>query len=929
MDRNRNNQASPIPMGLILSLLMIAQTPSAFTLEDPFGWNDIPRSAYPGAFWMLMGSAVNSEELERNISALSEAGIRTLRMEALYPAKGSDVSPIQFLSEEWNRTAKEAIEIARSHGAVLDLWGNGWPFGGPWIQPEHASRRLEWDNGWAAVVLSETKTLTQDNGYPIFSVSFSEPGRPETAKVIRQEVGPDGAPVWEIPPGQWDVFIFRNGYTRMQVKRATTGGEGPVLDHFSLNALEDYLKPYNRLMEVVGRGGFEVTHEDSYEVYGANWTGDLPSFFRERRGYDIAPYLPLMISSSTSDLARRIRHDYRQTVEELLVEVHIKPWMEWARGWGMRTSLQAQGCPGHLVDLYGLADQPDPEAFGREGMASDGLDRRNGGYLCSKFASSGAHLNGRKLVSSETFTWLEDHFQSSLDRMRNDLDYYFLAGINHIYFHTCTYSPADVPFPGWLYYASVHMDPCQPWWRHVPQFTDYIARVQTVLQHGAPGEDVLLLYPIHDLWLDDRGSKDFLQYCQVHNFTNWMTEVAKPTHQAAVWLWEKGWKFDWCSDRTIRDQMRMEDGQIVCGDGRYRALIIPECGWLGEKTPGSIRRLAENGATVLVVGEAPQAVPTGPPSDALPNDSPEERRARLTLSASGQGSGQVIYLDSIETLADPLARAGCRRERMADSGILSIRRRFGDQTAYFIKNAGDKTFDGFLPLGTEGSAVLVGDPVQGRWGRTETRPCEGGLEARVRLLPTETRLLMTGGGSAAPWADPTVALDGRRSLDITGPWRISWRDSEKDGVQTKTLDSLLSWTEIPELTLFSGTVAYESGFEVPQAPQEGERYFLDLGQVRHSADVFLNEEQVACLWTTPFQVEVTGHLKEGGNVLRLEVINLLANRIIGLERSGVHIADRHLFVNYAYKPFDAAQWNPLPSGLLGPVRVVMRPADGP
>ena len=890
---------------------------SSFGAQHPFGWDRIEPSAYPGAYWWWMGSAVNEIELERDIAALSDVGIKTLRLDAIYSAEGSSVPEIPYLSDDWKRAAKTALDIARDKGVTLDFWGNGWPYGGPQMSPENAARRLEWDDGLAGMVVEETKVLEQDDGYPIVSVSILPSGSMIDEARVLSEMLVEDKKRWEIPPGTWDVYVFRNGYTKMQVKRAAPGGEGPVADHYSRAALAEYLQPLDRLMEVLGKGAFDTTHFDSFEVHGANWTGQFLDFFSAKRDYDLAPYLPALISDSTGALANRVRHDYRMTILEILTEEFVLPWIEWSHSQGMKTSYQAHGSPGHLVDLYGLSDQPDTEAFGRVGMSTDGRGAEGGGYLCSKFASSAAHLNGRPHTSAETFTWLEDHFCVSLDRMRKEIDMYFLAGVNRMMFHSCTYTPSDVPFPGWLYYASTNVDRCQPWWKHLPSYTEYVARIQAVLQEGAPGEDLLLLYPIHDLWFDNDGASNLLQYCQVHNTANWLHRVGKHAAETAQWLWERGWMFDWCSDRNLAKQIRYEEGEMVCGDGRYKALIVPECRWMSGEALGTIRALAAQGANVIFLGSAPQAVPTGKPTESIDVLAPEERKKAVSPNARSPQ-----FLETQEELDEALARSGARRERMADLGLLPIRRRGDAGTSYFVSNRTDRDFEGWLPLSAEGEKVVVGDPLTGTYGTARTRNSSGSLECRVRIQASRSLVLRAGGDSESSDAFQFFLEAPEQSLAVEGPWGLTWTDPNGES-HSQSIAKLASWTVVPGLELFGGTVVYETEFDL-SLDQAKQRWRLDLGTLHESADVFINGTHIGRVWTTPNEIDLGNVFVSGKNVLRVEVTNLLANRMIALEREDgfFKMTDRHLFVNYAYQPFNAAEWTPLPSGLLGPVRLL-------
>ena len=903
----------------ILLLLSFCLLPAAAAGDDPhpFAWNRLAREAYPGAFWWWLGSAVNEAELEREIKSLAEVGIKTLRLDAIYRGEDSAVPTIDYLSDPWIGSLKTTARLCRAHDVQLDLWGNGWPMGGPWIKPQHAARRLTWDEGTQGISVHEPLVIEQDAGDPIFSVSISPRGDSghQPARVLAPEtIG--GKPVWKVPTGEWDLHIFRNGYTKMDVKRAPPGGAGPVMDHLNQEALQDWFAAYDRLLAAVGEQAVVVTHNDSYEVYRANWTGKFVPFFQARRGYDVQPYLPALISDADTDLAQRIRHDFRQTVQELLRDEMMKPWVQWAHGQGMKTSYQAHGSPGHLVDLYGLADQPDTEAFGRSGMANDGTGIGSG-YICSKFASSAAHLNGNRMTSAETFTWLEDHFCTSLDRMRREVDYYFLAGVNRMYFHSATFSPADVPFPGWLYYASVNVDSCQTWWKHLHHLNNYIARVQSVLQQGAPGEDVLLLYPGHDLWFDNENSLNFLQYCQVHNTPNWLHRAAKSTQETAQWLWDRGWTFDWCSDLTICDSLRVEEGQIVAGDGRYRALVIPPCNWVNATTPAAIRQLAEEGARVLFVGSPPQPVPTGEPATSLPNWNESQRKGAFTSATS---AGHVSFLKSTNELSAALRDAGALREAMTDQGLWTIRRRQGNAYTYFIRNVQAQDFAGWVPLpglaaaGTD--SLVIGDPVSGDQ-RVIAGKVRSGTYGAVLHLPA-SRSCVVRASTRQPTPRPARrAASHKRAIAIQGPWQLVWRD-QQDPQQIHRVDlpELCCWTDLDQLRHYSGTVAYETTFVLPARTSAWQ---LDLGALHESADISINGKPAGCIWTTPYTLDVGPVCRAGKNTLRIEVTNLTANRVIALEQSGVHLKDRHFFVDYEYRPFDPTAWEPLPSGLLGPV----------
>ena len=62
---------------------------------------------------------------------------------------------------------------------------------------------------------------------------------------------------------------------------------------------------------------------------------------------------------------------------------------------------------------------------------------------------------------------MREHFCGAPAEMKPEIDKLFLAGINHIIYHGTAYSPADVPWPGWLFYASTQANPRNPLWREL------------------------------------------------------------------------------------------------------------------------------------------------------------------------------------------------------------------------------------------------------------------------------------------------------------------------------------------------------------------------------------------------------------------------------------------------------------------------------
>jgi hypothetical protein len=92
--------------------------------------------------------------------------------------------------------------------------------------------------------------------------------------------------------------------------------------------------------------------------------------------------------------------------------------------------------------------------------------------------------------------------------------------------------------------------------------------------------------------------------------------------------------------------------------------------------------------------------------------------------------------------------------------------------------------------------------------------------------------------------------------------------------------------------------------------------WLDLGDVRDLAEVWINGLRVGEVWHAPYRLDVTGTLRPGRNTLQVKVANPWVNRLIGDSQP---VANKITFTAMpTYLPSAPLR----PSGLLGPVTVV-------
>ncbi len=154
---------------------------------------------------------------------------------------------------------------------------------------------------------------------------------------------------------------------------------------------------------------------------------------------------------------------------------------------------------------------------------------------------------------------------------------------------------------------------------------------------------------------------------------------------------------------------------------------------------------------------------------------------------------------------------------------------------------------------------------------------------------------------------------------VTSTWQVHF-DQKNGGTADEEFPELVSWTrkENPIVKYFSGTAIYKTTVTIDSTQlATSARIFIDLGVVKNIADLSINGTPAGVLWKAPFRTaDIKPLLKEGDNLLEIKITNVWRNRMIGDVQPG----EKHpvTAIRRFYKSTDKL----LPSGLLGPVRII-------
>lgn len=862
----------------IVTIAALAMSLNMFAQQWP-----VPnQEAKPGTRWWWLGSAVTENDLKWNLRQFADHGIGAIEITPIYGVQGNEKNNIPFLSPRYMEILKYVNAECKADGIEFDMaTGTGWPFGGPWVPlDESASQMLIIDT---TVVGKKIKALDlrpiekkRKNTSLVGLYAFSEG---KFLKITTPLV--EGTLTTKLPSkGTWRIIALYQKKGVMAVKRAAPGGAGFVIDHFDKQAVTNYLKHIEEAFEKTGTPYPHTFFNDSYEVSESDYTPTLFQEFYNRRGYSLEENFDKLVDGDTKVVA-----DYRETLGDMLLDNFTRTWTAWAHSHGAITRNQAHGSPANLIDCYAAVDIPEIEGFGLtnfgiKGLRQDpGKTRKNDSdFSMLKYAPSAAHIMGKPYTSSETFTWLTEHFRTSLSQMKPDMDLMFCAGVNHMFFHGTAYSPQHETWPGWRFYASIDMSPNNTIWRDAPYFMKYVERCQSMLQMGRPDNDFLTYLPIHDMWAKRSTGKRLMQF-SIHAMGKLAPEFVKCIDA----IDQAGFDCDYISDRILLDTYYNNGMLHTPGGTTYKGLVIPSAdNILTPAVKAHIEKLKAQGANIIV-----------------------------------------------GTSATDLTKAAKAEKMKTELGLKLIRRSNDKGHHYFIANLTPNDIQAYTTLAVPMATAMWFDPMTGNRQRAEI--C--GDSILVNLRSGESIILQTFNHKDETLSKELASLPVRCEWKKTSPivktlnnWKLSFTEATPAIFKTYNLDTTKAWENLDDSTrTLMGTGVYECTINLSAAElKKGNSWTIDLGDVRESARVYVNDSLIGCAWAVPYRLSFANLLHKGNNKIRIEVTNLPANRISELDRQGYKWRkfDEINVVDINYKKTSYADWTPVASGLNSEVKLI-------
>ncbi len=752
----------------------------------------------------------------------------------------------------------------------------------------------------------------------------------------------DGTLEWSVPEGNWTIIRFGMRNNGAVTRPAPYPGIGFECDKFDTTAFKNHFDAFiGKLFSVSNfkraskEGGLFRLHMDSWEMGAQNWSDNFREEFKNRKGYDLLPFLPVYAGQivGSEEISERFLWDMRVTAQELILENHAEYIKKLGQQYGLGLSIEPYDMtPCADLDLGAVADVPSCE-FWLKGYGF------NSSFSCIE-ATSIAHVKGKPIVAAEAFTAdSREGYAAYPGFLKNQGDWAFAAGINQFIYHTFVHKALGEHLrPGMTMGPyGVHWDRGQTWWSMVSDYHKYISRCSFVLQQGQTVADILYLTP--------EGAP----------------HVFRPPHSAMegndTIPDRKEYNFDGCSPQMLSEASVKNHKIVFPGGASYQLLVMPIQKTMTPVLLAKIEELISTGANVI--GVPPSKSPSlinYPKCDTEIKKNAEKIWGKTLslkeITIQNYGKGKIYWGGDLshssdnelypgyEAVASILKEMGVAEDFKSSNGkIRYTHKKLKDGDIYFIANRTSDTFQTNCNFRVTEGSIELWDPLTGEIREiSQYKREKNHTIVPINFNAFQSYFIVFDKNRKTPQSKSNSNFDKLVPLQqIEGEWNVSF-DPSWGGPEEAVFPSLSDWSKNEDegIKYYSGTAIYRKKFNFNSNLDE-RKFYLHLGEVKNIARVKLNGKDLGVIWTAPWQVEITNALVEGANHLEIEVANLWINRLIGDE----HFPDdgikngkwpewlvnktprptkRFTFSTYKFYTKDSPL---VKSGLLGPVQLLI------
>lgn len=746
---------------------------------------------------------------------------------------------------------------------------------------------------------------------------------------LSSDLDEDGHLKTTLPEGTWTIMRF--GYTSTGAFNhpASDEGRGLECDKFSREAFKIHYDAFSKKVientRELAPNAMQYIEIDSYEMGGQNWTQGYAELFKEQKGYDLLPFLPLFAGRfvESAKISDQILWDVRDVNCRLMDQNYFAYFADLCKEDGIKS----------YIEPYGFGPLNDLDVGGRADI-NMGEFWMNREMTMVQSAVSASHIYGKNVTSAESFTSTpEINWKGNPAMAKISGDKAWANGINEFMFHRFAHQANTHVKPGMTMNRwGFHFDRTQTWWKNAgADWFTYMARGQYLLRQGVPVSDLLV-------FVGD-GSPN-----SVYLRTDFKPEIPA------------GINFDCANSDVLKNRIQTKNSKMVLPEGtEYQLLLLKNCETIELETLERIHEISQAG--VPVIGEKPKHL-----AGFMISEVDKTKFAELINKIWNQP--KTYSTSNLESILD--------KEDITQDLIISRRkdinfmhRKTGDADIYFLYNPDSVAQQLECNFRVENKIPELWNPVTGETRKSAQFKSEEqntkvwlNLEAEESVfvvfresakgVPSVSDIEKLQDAEYFLTAENKIIKEAKlqnSTFEINGSWEVEFL-KEHDYGGKHTFTQLTDWkdNEDENIRYYSGTAIYSKSFSYNDEVTNQNKYVLNLGDVKIVAEAKLNGEDLGVLWMPPFTADITDALKKGKNQLQIKITNQWSNKLIGDERfpasypafklEGNFPKNRMVdwYVNNEPLPpgqrttFCTADFydadDPLmPSGLLGPVRI--------
>ena len=530
-----------------------------------------PPREYGAIHWAIWGGELTKERIVQEFDALAANGVYVVNF-----GPAQRMNP-KYLSPEHLALTKFAVEEAAKRGMKVWLADEGsYPsgFAGGRISEEYPQLCMQGIVADVRIHVVPGQTLSMPAPPGTLGAFFIDPAT-GTAQIVAIR---EGQLKWTPPPPTGPVatprpldlvlvrHVFRSSPTRY-INRAdgTTAKDAlySLIDYLDADATRAFLKTTHEVYRGLFGSEFGKTvlgffgDEPDYTGF-IPWTPKLLDEFRQQKGYDLQPYLPLFFAPKMTDEAWRAKADYYDVWSGIFRDTFFGVQAEWCA----RNNLEYLVHLNHEEWMLRLASPEDlirnegdyfrdnryvqvPGVDNLNQLVPNAVHTPDGTWDVNnnfpKLASSAAHLFGKPKV------WTESGGGPGIDG-KFQLDYQLVRGLNAMQIRIPVGrggggGNAAGPAPAMPPQASM-----LAW---------YTNRAGYLMAIGRPAAQVGLYHPANSMWMGDE-------------------EADRSTTKLGWQLFEHQVDWDYFDEQSLSSVAAIENGGFKNLSGQvYRAIVVP------------------------------------------------------------------------------------------------------------------------------------------------------------------------------------------------------------------------------------------------------------------------------------------------------------------------------------------------------------------